>query len=336
MITETHFGIRTRCPKNFEIVCRSNMVESKKPRGGVVIYKKKSTQIQIDIICNEFRDCVVVQIRNTNMVLACMYIPPENSKYYDDIYFDNLQMLLNHFNDRCLLIAGDLNSRFGNLISQSQNPDKTTNRHGKTLVDIIQSNPSLCILNGLQNTDKSFDSNYTFHRGAVSSQVDIALSNNIGNITSLNILKKLIYSDHCPLQISCSIIIKPDLHLIRDCAEQQFSYDQYDVSRRIKPVIKLDKIDIPKMISALGVLAENLKTEMNGRFDENETAAKIENGMYNACKQNKLRSNETILDDRVEFPNCNSKNFKAIAEINLHTYEQFIKRGVEKDVYEPF
>ena len=108
------------------------MVESKKPRGGVVIYKKKSTQIQIDIICNEFRDCVVVQIRNTNMVLACMYIPPENSKYYDDIYFDNLQMLLNHFNDRYLLIAGDLNSRFGNLISQSQNPDKTTNKHGKT------------------------------------------------------------------------------------------------------------------------------------------------------------------------------------------------------------
>ena len=85
MITETHFGVRTRCPELFEIVCRSKLLESKKPRGGVAIYKKKSLQVQLDVICSEFRDCVVVRIRNTDMVLAGMYIPPENSPFYSDI-----------------------------------------------------------------------------------------------------------------------------------------------------------------------------------------------------------------------------------------------------------
>ena len=296
----------------------------------------------MDIICDEFRDCVVVQIRNTNLVLACMYIPPENSNYYDDIYFDNLQMLLNHFSDRHLLIMGDLNSRYGELTNKQnnfthlRNPDKTTNKHGRTLIDILQSNPNFFILNGLQHVGKSFDSNYTFHRGTVSSQVDIALSNDIDNITSLNILKKLIYSDHCPLEFSCSVVVKPDLHLIRECAEQLFSYDHYVVSRRIKPVIKLSKIDIPEMISALDVLAESLKGEMDGMFDENDITAKIENGIYDACKQSKLRYDKRKPEERPNFTNCTSKNFKAIAEINLHTYEQYIKRGAQRDEYEPY
>ena len=139
VITETHFGVRTRCPELFEIICRSKPLESKKPRGGVAIYKKKSLQIQLDVICSEFRDCVVVRIRNTDMVIAGMYIPPENSHFYNDIYFDNLQMLMNHFHDRQLLIMGDLNSRVGDTknsekdLNYHKNPDIAINKHGRTL-----------------------------------------------------------------------------------------------------------------------------------------------------------------------------------------------------------
>ena len=342
VVIETHFGVRTRCPENFEIVCRSIEIESKKPRGGVAVYRRKSSQIQLDTICKELRDCVIIQIRNTNLVLACAYIPPENSKYYDDIYFDNMEMLMNHFCDNNLLIMGDLNSRFSNLTNKqkdytyTQNPDKSTNKHGRTLIDILQSHSNYFILNGIETGDKSFASNYTFHRGKVSSQVDIAVTNNINNIETTNILKKLIYSDHCPLEFSCTVDINPDLHMMRECAEQLFSYDHNDVSRRIKPVIKLAKTDIPKMISALDTLAENLKNDMVGQFDENELTAKIENGIYAACKNNKLNWDERIMDERPNFVNCTSKNFKAIAEINLHTYEEFVKNGIEKEVYEPY
>ena len=39
VIHKSHFAERTRCPNGFLLVCRSNMIESKDPRGGVAIFK---------------------------------------------------------------------------------------------------------------------------------------------------------------------------------------------------------------------------------------------------------------------------------------------------------
>ena len=140
-----------------------------------------------------------------------------------------MEMLMNHFYDKHLLIMGDLNSRFSDLADKQKdysyirNPDKSTNKHGRTLIDILQSHTKFFILNGLETIDKSFDSNYTFHRGNVLSQVDIAVTNSTSNIESSNILKKLVYSDHCPIEFFCTVVVKPDLHMMRECAEQLLS-----------------------------------------------------------------------------------------------------------------
>lgn len=173
------------------------------------------------------------RIRNTKIVLAVMYIPPDNSNFYDDIYFDNLQMILDYFHDDHLLVMGDLNTTFGDIhhekLTYSMNPDGFINKHGRRLNDILQSNPNYFILNGLQTGNKYLESNFTFYRGKVCSQVDIVISNHIDTVDSFQILKKQIKSDHCPIQITCSTTMTADLHFIRECSERTFSYDHYDV-----------------------------------------------------------------------------------------------------------
>ena len=42
VVTETHFSDRIKCPDDFMLIGRSKKIASKKPRGGVAIYKKKS------------------------------------------------------------------------------------------------------------------------------------------------------------------------------------------------------------------------------------------------------------------------------------------------------
>ena len=68
-----------------------------------------------------------------------------------------------------------------------------------------------------QIIQKKFDSNFTFFRGALRSQVDLVISNKVHDINSFNIMNKVIYSDHCPFILCCSTNILPDLHLLRNC-----------------------------------------------------------------------------------------------------------------------
>ena len=70
----------------------------------------------------------------------------------------------------------------------------------------IKQGKEMIILNGLVTKDKSFDSKFTFYRGNLRSQNDVILANEMENINNLNIMEKNIYSDHCPIAISCSIL----------------------------------------------------------------------------------------------------------------------------------
>ena len=111
------------------------------------------------------------------------------------------------------IIAGDLNSRVGSVegvfsdTDYQLNPDQIVNRHGKILRDTCEANSKYFLLNGYSCREKIFDSKYTFYRGPLRSQVDIALSNNVQQNDSFSIIDKVIYSDHCPFVISCSIPI---------------------------------------------------------------------------------------------------------------------------------
>lgn len=95
VLTETHFNIRSKCPENFVIVATSPPTESKRPRGGVAIYKKIHCPLQFTTLLN-IPDCTVCEIQNTNIVLIACYIPPNNSQYYSDELFDQLKGMIDY------------------------------------------------------------------------------------------------------------------------------------------------------------------------------------------------------------------------------------------------
>ena len=39
IICESHLGVRSKCPDGFVLTCRSKVLESKRPRGGVAVYR---------------------------------------------------------------------------------------------------------------------------------------------------------------------------------------------------------------------------------------------------------------------------------------------------------
>ena len=83
VITETHFNVRTKCPTNFVLLDRSPPTESKKPRGGVAIYKKIHCALQITTLL-KLPDCIICEIKNTNIILIALYIPPSNSPFFNE------------------------------------------------------------------------------------------------------------------------------------------------------------------------------------------------------------------------------------------------------------
>ena len=96
IITETHFNKRTKCPNNFILVESSPPVESKRPRGGVAIYKKIHCSLQFVTLLN-LPDCIVCEVLNTGIILIAIYIPPSTSPFFKEDYFDNLKSMLCYF-----------------------------------------------------------------------------------------------------------------------------------------------------------------------------------------------------------------------------------------------
>ena len=80
------------------------------------------------------------------------------------------------------------------------------------------------------------------------------------------------------------------------------------------------RINIANVTSALLQLAGQLQPQVDGGLDVNSLNAEITNGIYYACK-NSCEVNTIIVDDNPNFSNCNSSNFKAMANINLYAHE---------------
>ena len=100
---------------HFSIVTRSNAGEMKTSHGGVALYKKIDPNINFNIISNDLYDMIVAEIQDTNFIMVVTYIPPNNTKYYNDIYFDHLRLVTDTFQtSKNILIFGDLNSRIKN------------------------------------------------------------------------------------------------------------------------------------------------------------------------------------------------------------------------------
>ena len=289
-LNETHFNERIKCPVGFIYEGRSEKVESTIPRGGVAVYRNKNSPLHIDIICKSLRDCLIVEVRNSDIVIASQYIPPSNSTYYNDIYFDNLKLIYEKFNKKKLLLLGDLNARIGNVLYKSQsvrhkpNPDQIINSNGRNLLKWIEPRQDMVILNGLLTQCSQFDSNWTFYRGNSMSQNDLAFSNDLKSISSFEIHPKMTQSDHCPVSLTYNIKLDTSLDFVHECAYHTFNDKQYDVNRRLKQPFRLDQIDITKAIQKLSIPFDL------GEESNNVAAIRLTNHIYDCftgCKKEK-------------------------------------------------
>ena len=111
---------------------------------------------------------------------------PSNSMYFEDSYFNNVTLVMNHFKDRQVFIMGDMNSRTGTpkheQLQYVTNPDISINAHGRKLLTILDDNKRWCVVNGAKYNNRTYESKFTFHRGEVHSQNDLCITNHIENI----------------------------------------------------------------------------------------------------------------------------------------------------------
>ena len=294
VIGETHFNIRCKCPEKFELIARSKAVESKRDRGGVAIYKRLDSNLDITIL-HDFPDCLVCEVKFTDIVIIAMYIPPSNSTYFNDDCFENMKMLLDYYiTFKTVYLLGDLNTRFGDLNINGNNyidnPDMTINSHGDKLRTFLEQNPAATLLNGFVHPTKIFESKFTFFRGKQASQNDVCITNNLVETQCLSILNKLPSSDHCPVVLKFTADISNSYDLLFQCAAGFRSYDHEDVNLRLRRSAKLEHCNLVNLVTDLEALGEKLQTEYHDvRLPEDieKLNLSITNGIYDALLKNK-------------------------------------------------
>jgi hypothetical protein len=328
--TETHLGVRSKCPKDFNLVARSKAIESKSPRGGVAIYKKISSDVNLELLYDGLQDCVICRIMDTDILIVAFYIPPSNSKYFDELYFNNLDLIFSKFYSHQLLILGDLNSRIGtplynHSLRYTVNPDGILNANGTRLIKWL-TGKHMFVVNGLINGSCQFDSKFTFYRGRTCSQNDLVLSNCLNVVKSFTVMEKEIYSDHTPTSLSIKICPSTPLNFIKACAEGVFSDDHYDINKRKLPSLVFSKINwldaIPDLERQSLVINNALE---DPSLSNDQLEGLITSTIYETCKKNYKQSHN--IPTHPNHANCNSANYKAIADIHFYSYSRHTENG---------
>ena len=138
-------------------------VNAKRCHGGVGMFVKKCIMhnFYTNIVDKEYDGILAVKFVNkiteyTFIVISC-YLPPEYSKWGRDStsFFNHLVMLLYSYESDMTIMAGDVNSRIGNLedcmdkenIPVREILDETKNQHGIAFVEFLKET-SCCVLNG--------------------------------------------------------------------------------------------------------------------------------------------------------------------------------------------
>ena len=211
-----------------------------------------------------------------------MYIPLYDSIYFDDIYFSNLRLLIEHFPLHHIIICGDVIHRIP-IIKHVINPDQVLNINGKKLINVLKDNKNLVIANGLISSQVTFDSSYTFYRGEWKSQVDFVFANNIDSITLFKILDKNIYSD----LVQESSIRQLMLICISLTDVQKGTFDCYDINKRSRNPINWRRVYVIKMTHLMVQDAHRIMIVLHNADDVikiNKVSNQKSNVIYNACK----------------------------------------------------
>ena len=310
------------------MVGRSQPRESKKLRGGVAIYKKSDSTLNLKVICDSLYDMVIVEIEDTSSVIAAVYIPPNNTVYYADIYFENLRLIIDTFIEaKDLYIFGDLNSRLGNAFPNQGftyriNPADYCNQNGKYLINILKEYKGIIVINGILYKNRTMDSKYSLIRSSGSSQIDLAICNNVERVHSFEINDKLPHSDHCPCTIIILLDLDPPISIINECACTFKTYDHYDVDKRIRNAINIHRLNLITLEPALNILGENILNKYQNINPSkemiNKFTSELTSGLYNCCIDNYFHVDQIRREPLQQ--NCNSENFKAIAEAHKRRY----------------
>ena len=330
VISETHFGTRSKSPEGFHLVVRSDPIVSSKPRGGVAIYRKNTAEIEIRKFDLTLPDCCIVSLANTKTIIMALYIPPQGSPFYNDSYFENLRTVYESLSSTYeVIIVGDLNARISNIPRHGTNlyktnPDCIVNKHGHKLNNILSSCESMRLVNGAIVGDKVHDSDFTFFNGNRRSQNDWCITNNLDIISEFSILSKLRFSDHCPCLVKVKYDTVPPTRMMLDCAVGFQSYQHYDVNRKLPKTIKMDNLDLVAFGDILeGKAITLVEKYMNieptqGNIDS--FCNEITETIREAGLKCKIRNHQHLPPPPQE--NCTSANFIAIANAHQTEYSR--------------
>ena len=174
----------------------------------------------VNKVYHEYESHILVLLKGGHRIFGS-YVPPSDSPYYSDKYFNYLSSFLTPADSTFSVMGGgDLNSRVGvvshlppiNGSYYRRNPDETINSHGRMLKKICKVY-NFYIINNLTICDNDFEGHFTFSKGNRKSQNDICLSN-ISGLLNLDSFKihdiPFNFSDHCPISLSCNLTSKEE------------------------------------------------------------------------------------------------------------------------------
>ena len=95
-----------------------------------------------------------------------------------------------------------------------------------------------------------------------------------------------------------------------------FNDDHLNINKRKVPPIKLSRIDWPKAIAKLEEESRRISDVTSHNHVDNETFyLLLSNAIYDTCNKKCYKKEKLKVHYPPHAENCNSKNFKAIAQI---------------------
>ena len=276
--------------------------------GGVIVFVKEIYDKFCTRICPGYEFGIVLKIDKQlfhslkDIILTCVYIPPDNSPFYKDMQYSGIQCieslvvecseLVTNFE---MIICGDMNARTGTLdetINVSDNVpelheyyeilnddfdiprrscDKTVNKFGKDLIEFCKAY-SFIILNGrIGKTDNSGD--YTFIGQQGCSIVDYYLcTRNLYHLFVDLYINARTDSDHLPvcLDITVASILEHTINLQEDTLHKNIKYNLTNENADVFKTVLSDCIQEGKFDS----LDCNIS---NSYYDINDILSDFEN-----------------------------------------------------------
>lgn len=237
-------------------------------RGGIVMLVKSKLAESISRVDTETEGQMwVVFSWWPNMKLGGVYIPPEDSPYYQPVHFGTLAR---HAADSDkVVVMGDFNSRVGtprikdkndNMYSYGDVSDIVVNEHGKSLINVCNNN-ALVVANHLHHRGRQLGGDLSFKRRQNwISEIDLCIVKEdcLDLLQKVYVNQEIPGSDHAPLCVTLSTdsweAASPHTLLQRASSLGQHHYLQKK-EHRIKKSVSYKEVDLDRLTSTLQAVA---------------------------------------------------------------------------------